>query len=819
MAQEYEHLPMVREAPMAPRRRVPNRGGARYPNRGNREEYAGRLREASNELLELRQRKASPPGIAPHLVFRVPLHSEASLRDVVAALEGYGLTVVGVESKQMVVAFHGDVELNDFRAALDRYEEGPQVKKSGERAKSTVADILQAIEPEGMALWGREDRVGAALAEGIGAAGERIETSSSYVVDVELWYPGALAASAAVDEVRTLVGAAGESDAVRDVYIAPGLVLLRLEITGTLVDALLELDAVASVDLPPRPEFDSAGPSLTPMSSFTAPTAPAADGPRVCVLDTGVAGGHPLLAANLGYAASFLEDDDSPADDHGHGTKVCGQAVFGDVRGRYENDDFSSPVILLSAKIIGRNGRFDDHKLTINQLEDAIRLFSAEPYNCRVFNLSVGVERALFRSGNRRQGLLAESVDRLARQYGVLMVVSAGNHDQALLIERASADSSESFPGLLFREEAGLCDPAASALSLTVGGLAEHDTTEDDGSGQIRVAVARCDEPAPMTRTGPGINGAIKPELADYAGNAVTVSHDGGLRLLASDRSVSVLCLSNNPSDSLFLYGNGTSLAAPRVARTAAILHRTLEKSFGGAVHPNLVRALLASSATPPDATANVCLAGDDILKAVGYGRPSEDAALNSAPTRVTLIAQDTVPVDHFHIYEIPATEAFKRARGTRSMTVALAFDPPVRRRRFDYLAVEMDFLVIRGRSIEEVFESCRHCRPDEDWDDTACSIQGAQRMVFRPAAFPRNSEIKRGRGTLQKAAFFWQRREAESRGYGDSYWLVVRAKEKWPSGADAQDYAVVVTMRADDEQLYAQVRARVRERARTRIR
>lgn len=814
MSQEFEHLHIVREV-QAPRRRNPNRGGTKYPSRGDRSSFADELRAASARLIDEASGGTGPAGIQPHLVFRVPLHEESSVDAMVEALGDFGLTVVAVESEQMIVAFHDEIELDQFRKTIDDYEKGPRVYKSGRVAKTSGLDKLQAIEPDGMVLWGRADRVRTSLAEAIGDQGELIDTSALYTVDVELWYPGRSAAIASIEDIRTLLAAADEVSGLKDVYVAPGLALLRMQVTGTTLDALLEVDSVFGVDSPPRPSFDPSGPGLVTRDSFNLPSGPVTDGPSVCVLDTGVAGGHPMIAPNLGDAVSFIPEDDSPADDHSHGTKVCGQALYGDVRAHYLAGEFISPLVLFSAKVIGSNGEFDDHKLMISQLEDAVSQFSQPPYNCRVFNFSVGFKSPLLRAGNRKQGVLAESLDRLARKYRVLFVVSAGNHDEQARVLLDTGQPEDEYPGFLFCEEAGLCDPATAAIALSVGGLTERDSTEDDGSEQIRVPLARSGQPAPMTRTGPGVNAAVKPDLTEFTGNSATVMGALGRRF-ASDRELSVLCLSYQPSDGLFLYGNGTSLAAPRVARTAALLHHSLQQSLDFDVHPNLVRALLANSALIPAETASVCGAVETTMRAVGYGRPDEGAALGSASDRVTLIAQDAIPIDYFHIYEIPVPNAFQQARGIRRMTVSLAFDPPVRGSRYDYLAVEMEYGVIRGRSIDDVFESCRHVRPGEKFVDLLGSIQGACKLDLKPAGMPQGL-IRRGRSTLQAATHTWQVRD--SRDYGDSYWLVLKSKEQWPSGETAQDYAVAVTLQAEDERLYAQMRARVRERGRARVR
>jgi hypothetical protein len=72
-------------------------------------------------------------------------------------------------------------------------------------------------------------------------------------------------------------------------------------------------------------------------------------------------------------------------------------------------------------------------------------------------------------------------------------------------------------------------------------------------------------------------------------------------------------------------------------------------------------------------------------------------------------MATDTVA-----IHPLPIPEAFHTVRAARSIKVALAFDPPVRRTRREYLAGEMSFDLLRASSLEEVRSWYRKQDPEE---------------------------------------------------------------------------------------------------------
>ena len=65
---------------------------------------------------------------------------------------------------------------------------------------------------------------------------------------------------------------------------------------------------------------------------------------------------------------------------------------------------------------------------------------------------------------------------------------------------------------------------------------------------------------------------------------------------------------------------------------------------------------------------------------------------------------------------------------------------------------------------------------------------------------------------TLQKSEWTFQKKEQQD--YGDSWFLLVRAKRTWaPADVTEQDFGVAVTLQANEPQLYNLVRQRVRVR------
>ena len=93
------------------------------------------------------------------------------------------------------------------------------------------------------------------------------------------------------------------------------------------------------------------------------------------------------------------------------------------------------------------------------------------------------------------------------------------------------------------------------------------------------------DEPSPFTRTGLGINGAIKPDLVHYGGNLLFEGFGNNVRRIRTENpnaGTGVMSFSHEPLDRLFSFRVGTSQAAPPVARIAALIWNQLKAAVEG---------------------------------------------------------------------------------------------------------------------------------------------------------------------------------------------------------------------------------------------
>ena len=249
----------------------------------------------------------------------------------------------------------------------------------------------------------------------------------------------------------------------------------------------------------------------------------------------------------------------------------------------------------------------------------------------------------------------------------------------------------------------------------------------------------------------------------------------------------------------------GTSIAAPLVTYKAALLLRRFPTAT-----PNLLRALLVTASDiPPKALASLNEIDKHAARQVcGHGLARVENALSSDQNRVILHAESVLEIDEIAIYEIDMLKEFRETKGKRHIRITLAYDPPVRRARADYLGVEMDFRLMRNSTLDEVTEFFR--KRDKKTEGRHTDQASRQKDNLAPGPMIRD------RGTLQSGTYTTSRK---INGDSDIYYVVVRCKGKW-SNTTSQRFAIAVELQHEkDIRLHQGLEARVEPRVRQRRR
>jgi hypothetical protein len=568
------------------------------------------------------------------------------------------------------------------------------------------------------------------------------------------------------------------------------------------------------------------------------PSLPGEDVPLACIVDSGVFSGHPLLRNGMILEERDLgSGEENEADLNGHGTGVAGIVVYGDVGRAMVKQEWEPKVRICSAKVlkndpVWNNPVFPEKVRPESILEEAIRYFHQER-RCRIFNLSIGDSDKLYRGG--RQFSWAEMLDNLSRELDIIIVVSAGNvHHPEIPNGNSREEIQESARNQLLNSKHRLIDPGTAAICLSVGSIARREDTYDSSGGAMpRLAVSRKKAPSVFTRTGFGVAKSIKPDLVAHGGNYALQQIPGGDKTwVHNDPNMGEPTLRNSLKDGRWFKAFcGTSLAAPYVTHIAALIEYALKEQLGSLPSANLIRAMMVNSANVPENIVKWLRNSQDInenrerprkqeylLRLVGFGEPQNDICW-SHRNRVTLFAEDTLPLKSFHIYSVRIPPDFLRRRGHKKIAISLAYDPPVRLSRKDYIATKMFFEVYRGLTPEQV-EDFRRAKEKKEKIDLP-SVPSSAKTNFTP-----------GYQAVQTSTVQLRTWEKGPRGGADlfkvpderdepSLTILVAGREQFPhpEGLDAQPYALVVTFSFDGEDigLYNLIRQRVRIRERIR--
>jgi hypothetical protein len=835
MVSQFEHLKLPRiiniELPRRPGRGF---GGEK---RGDFIEHGKHLLDQLSGLTEPKKQNSNPFRLDPKLIFKIKTTQKLS-DDLVNQT---GLDILAFEPDKAIVVFSSDLELKEFRRRLENYSQIIEGNKY---------DYLDAIDE--LVPLEREDRIGRLLEL------KPVQLGELVALDLELWHTGdRKEMKASLEHIAETLEFFSDTVPMRmsDNYVGEYLCIARIKVTYEVLEFLLELETVKEIDRPPQPAFERTADYNLPISSFPEVISPPEENCGILVIDSGVQSGHPLIAPVLGEADVFSDPGQQlikggAEDVNGHGTSVAGIAIYGDVENCIKKLSFDPTAWLFSARVTDENCKYYEDLLLENQLDQAIESFVDNYPNCKVINISLGDYEKFYIDG-MKQFRLAAKIDEIAYQYqnkNIIFVISAGNsYHEDLEYEQLRTD----YPNYLLNKNARIIDPATSAIALTVGSVSYGRGSMTEPADVRRQAIAKLrGYPSPFTRTGFGVDGMIKPDIVDFGGDlALDLSYREGLDLPKVSQlgdnvaGVSVVTFSKNFQSSLFHICSGTSFAAPRVANIAAQLFTKYPNASS-----NLIRALIVNSAVlpkeiPDEFQLNSQQSQGEKTKQIekqlaiyGYGQTDLERAMYSAENYVVLSEDNVlIPVGKFHIYEIPQLpQEFFDVKGTRTLSITLAFDPPTRPTRGDsYLGVTMGFNIFKGIDRQSVINAYVDANKTEKPGDFAeISMENLKKQHGSGISIdlsPGSSLRKKGTVQRGQVQIFPQ-----STKYNEGNMiLVVSCNRKWANADEIpiQRYALVVSISHSDSQvdLYNRMRLQIdkidkmdqieqRERNRTRF-
>ena len=563
-----------------------------------------------------------------------------SFPDIELAFESLARDSSGIEllnvrfnaDRTCATVFVPDGKLVHFEKLIKDYLEEKRDSRGYARDHKRVINAIREIRAASLrALWTDDE--------------EAFPTESDSVIWWEVWLPVRGNRIATIATFRRLAAAQEIRIALGFVNFPERTVLLVSASVEQMQRSMLTLNSIAELRRAKETAefFDSLEPAeqrewLDDLLGRTSFAVAAQDVTYVCLLDTGVTRGHPILTGAL--AAGDLHTVE-PAwlvgDDDGHGTAMAGLALAGDLTdllagtARLDIAHRLESVKLLPGSGSGGNDPHHHGYLTTQAVE---RPVVTSPRRQRAFMMAVTARDNRDRGRPSAWSAALDSLAADSDEHGAnprLFVVAAGNiNDLAAWSNYPNSNESD-----------GVHDPAQAWNALTVGAYTEHvRITEPDTDGYKPVAPQGGLSPFSTTSLTWERHWPLKPDVVLEGGNA---AQDALSAVEMS--SLSLLTAHYRPADRLFCTANATSAATALAARMSAQIMTAYPDLW-----PETIRALIVQSAEWTDAMKRFFLPSrkepskidyQRLVQRCGFGAPNLDRALWSVSNSLTMVVQE----------------------------------------------------------------------------------------------------------------------------------------------------------------------------------
>lgn len=619
--------------------------------------------------------------------------------------------------------------LRDIEALWRRSQRGELAR--GETPWRDVFSLLRDLRP-----WGPSDRVQPEDASALAAEIAGRADEDRVRLEIELVFRG--------DEH---VARERQAEVVSKVREANGFIVTQVRIEEIAYHALLAELPVSEVrrviDYSPggiagedaimyiRPQSVATGIDVADqeVAGERSVSGPLKD-PILAILDGVPVAAHRLLAPHLIIDDQFDLEPSTEVSSRIHGTAMASLIVHGDLN----RTEPPLPRQVHVVPVLGPGDQFSGDRLIVDVVYQAvIRLregVGATAPGVVIVNLSLGNAKRPFHG---QLSAWARLLDRLAFKFGILFVVSAGNHPWPFRIpafathtsfEDATSQvrASETLRALgMLVADRRLLSPAETVNGLTIG-ASNQDAVPAASRVAARVNVDPYGELTmtnPSSALGPGFALSVKPDVlmpgsrehVRIAGTSDTIqvgpaaaTRSAGLRVAAPPRA---------GRENLDAFTGGTSASAALASRTAHRIHDALEESYGAEFlrlaplqRAVLLKALLTHPAVWPDAAAELIRntigppegkyhvrQRDNIRRFFGFGVVDGDDAIACAADRATFWATGQLQPNKIAEVRVPVPVVMGGKARPHSVIATLAWFTPIHPGRKSYRAVRLRLL------------------------------------------------------------------------------------------------------------------------------
>lgn len=613
-------------------------GGKQIPDRDRNthgDALLGKLQQLTPILTEAAEQQRQA-GIDEGIGLQIEFESfpEAELAFESLARERSGVELLNVRqdgNKTLATVFVLDGKLEVFEKLITAYLNENKDTRSGPAHSKLLNAISEIRAATLQALWTDTP--------------ESMPTADNEHLWWEVWLPTRGDRQGVVKQFKEMAAGLNFRIAPGELYFPERSVLLVYGSVRQMKRSMIMLNSIAELRRAKETAefFDSLSPAEQPQwvdelnARLTMPVA-GDEVPHVCLFDTGVNNGHPLLRHAISDEDKHSVEPGWGVDDtEGHGTEMAGLALLGNLTDALSTQ---APVSvahrLESVKLIPQDGaNGGDAQLHGYLTTEAVtRPSVTAPHRKRVFSMAITAKDNRDRG---RPSAWSATIDRLAYdadeqgETPKLFVVSAGNiKDPNAWVEYPHSNASD-----------GIHDPAQAWNALTVGAMTYlARITEADAEHYTPIAEVGGLSPFSTTSQTWQAHWPLKPDVVFEGGNA---AQDGlGAAWMPS---LSLLTTHSNPTERLLTTSNATSAASALCARMAAQLMARYPDLW-----PESIRGLIVHSAQWTEAMKRIFLPAKGeptkaqttaLVRHCGFGEPSLDRAMWSADNSLTMICEE----------------------------------------------------------------------------------------------------------------------------------------------------------------------------------
>ena len=545
--------------------------------------------------------------------------------------------------------------------------------------------------------------------------------------------------------------------------------------------------------------------------------------PYVCIIDSGVNYGHPLLSPFITADDQWtITNDQDPTDIHGHGTGMAGLAAWGDL-----SDVLSSNAIasishkIESVKVINHNGDNKDRPQGTITLEAVSLAEVKKPFRQRTFSMSLSANTGTNRG---RPSSWSSSLDALAidvlgdSKNPRLFTICAGN-------AKINCFYPDRYPYPDFNQTQDIHDPAQAWNVISVGAYTNK-TSISESCEYSPLAYAGGLSPHSTTSLiWDRKNSPIKPEVVFEGGNLGKGQYDYRDDIYDFD----LLTTNNDFLQKHFKTSNATSAATALAARFTAQIRAEYPTMW-----PETIRALTIHSADWTDNMFRLINAKRtdknikktsivNLTRMVGFGVPNLIKAIKSANNSLSLVIQNEIQpfgkegsdikTKDMHLYDLPWPKDELLALGNTNveLTVTLSYfvepNPSSRNilNKYSYASHQLRFDVKRPLESNFDFQKRINKANRESKQDKPNATDDSNWLIGTDG---------RHKGSIHKDIWRGNATELAERGKiaiypATGWWKTRTSHERWNSKAR---YALIVSLSVPETNidLYSIVKAKI---------